>query len=705
MKNLFLLFGLLLSTMVVFSQVVLNETFSGGQMPPAGWSIDAHGTNWTIRQSATAGGQSPEAGMSWSPEFSGATRLISPVTDLAGNSVVLLQFRQTIDFYSGSFQIGVATRKDGGAWTNAWTRTVTAGTTAEQISVPISDANVNSSTFQFCIFFNGSSYNINDWYLDDIVLTIPAEVDAAMSSIEVPTYFTGSRDVKGKITNMGTTVINSFKFEWQVGEGDIHSNTIVGQNLSLGSIYNYTSSDQVSLEAGNYNLRVWVTNVNGIVGSDDMPANDTLSKVLKIPTQTVPRMPFFEEFTSSTCAPCASFNNGVFNPFIAQNGEEIVLVKYQMNWPGNGDPYYTEEGGSRRNYYGVNAVPMLFVDGKNTATSSPGVNTAFANSQLNPAFVTINGYYTISGNEVAIAADLTAYTDIQDATLHVVIFEGITTDNHATNGETEFHHVMMRLLPDGNGTQAVLESGIPLAVNHVVDMTGTNVEEMEDLQVAVFLQDNVTKEIFQASYAALSGALVAITPANNSTGVLVDEPMSVEFNVPVRMTGGGEITNANVASLITLEGVVTRAPVAFTAEINEAKTIITVTPVENLAANSMYMLSVNPVENTSGTASFETISYFTTQNDVGVIQQDKRQIVLYPNPASDVVNVRITGETGKTNQVQILNSTGMVMPAVEVKGTGSGNFRINVSSLPAGIYLLKIDGTEGSISTAFVVKK
>ncbi|MEZ5197672.1 MAG: hypothetical protein R2764_15170 [Bacteroidales bacterium] len=33
----------------------------------------------------------------------------------------------------------------------------------------------------------------------------------------------------------------------------------------------------------------------------------------------------------------------------------MTLVKYQMNWPGVGDPYYTE-GGAERNYYGVSWV-------------------------------------------------------------------------------------------------------------------------------------------------------------------------------------------------------------------------------------------------------------------------------------------------------------------------------------------------------------
>lgn len=706
MRKLFLLFGLFSVTLMGFSQVVINEDFSSGQMPPSGWTIDAHASNWAVRQSANAGGQSPEAGMSWSPEFNGATRLISPEINLTGNSTVLLQFRQMIDHYGNSYQIGVATRSNGGTWTNAWTRTVTTSAAAEQISVPISDANVNSSTFQFCIFFSGNSYNINDWYLDDIVLTIPATLDAALTAINVPTYFTGSRDVTGKITNMGITTVNSFKLEWQVDDGDIHTDYIVGQSLGLGSVYNFTGTDPISLEAGIYDLKVWVTNVNGTTGSDDVPENDTLTKVLRIPTQTLPRKPFFEEFTSSTCAPCASFNNSVFNPFIAQHEEEIVLVKYQMSWPSPGDPYYTEEGGTRRAYYGVNAVPMLFVDGKNTATTSPGVNTAFNNSLLNPAFVQIEGHYTISGNEIAINADITAYTDVENATLHVVIFEGMTTQNTGNNGETSFHHVMMRLLPDGNGSQVVLESGLPYAINHVVDMTGTNVEEMEDLQVAIFLQDNVNKEIFQAAYATLAGALVDITPENFATEVLIDEPLYIEFSVPVRMIGGAEITGENVASLITLEEVEADGiPVPFTAEINAGKTLITVTPDENLQMNTHYLLLVDAVENSNGLASYDASSFFTTQSNVGVPVLDKSRIVIYPNPASDILNVSIPAVTGKTQLVQIFNSAGIFQPAVEVKDTGKGNFSINIRSLPAGIYLLKVNGSTGSASAAFVIKK
>jgi len=701
MKKLSLLFVIIMSIVTLHAQVVLTEDFSGGVMPPAGWTIDAHGGNWTIRSSANSGGVSPEAGMSWSPQFNGATRLISPVIDLTDESTVLLQFRHMIDHYSGNYQIGVATRKDGGDWTNAWTRTITTSVAGEQVAVAISDANVNSATFQFCIFFNGSSYNINDWYIDDVQLLIPANRDAALTSIDVPTYFTGSKQVKGKITNLGLTPVTSFKYEWQVGDGAIHSNYVVGQNITLGQVYSFTATDQVSLEAGIYDLNVWVSDVNGITGSDDIPGNDTATKILRIPTQTVDRKPLFEEFTSSTCAPCASFNSSVFNPFIATNGEQLVLVKYQMNWPGSGDPYYTLDGGQRRTYYGVNAVPMLFTDGKNTATSSTAVNTAFNNSLQNPAFVNIAGYYTISGMDVSIDANVTAYTDIDDATLQVVVFEGVTTGNIASNGETEFHHVMMRCLPDGNGSPAIMGSGIPMPVSHVVDMTGTNVEEMDDLQVAIFLQDNVTKEIFQAAYATLSGALVNITPANNATEVLIDEPLIINFSEAVQMPGGQPITNDNVASLITFEMSGAKGtPVPFTATIDNNAMQIVITPDAALQMSTAYDLTVAAVENLNGLATYEASSHFTTQTNVNVLKPENNSVSLYPNPAHNLINV--TFEGGIASDINIFNSVGAKVETASIS-TLRGRLIIVVENMQPGMYFMRFVSQGQVFTTRFVV--
>lgn len=530
----------LVAGLMVNAQEVLNEDFSGA-FPPAGWSIDAHAANWSAENSAAAGGVAPEAFFSWSPQFSGATRLISPELNLSGESTILLQFRHFIDHYSGTYQIGVATRSNGGAWTNAWAVNITAPVNATTVMVPITDANVNSSTFQFCIFFNGSSYNINSWSIDDVLLSIPSEVDGTVSALAVPTYFVGSTDVNGTLANVGTTNITSYTINWKLDDGGVNSDVVTDQNIALGQVVEFSSTHTLTPEPGVHNLSVWVSGINGSSSGDNNPANDTLSKTLRIPTQTVSRTPMFEEFTSSTCAPCASFNNSVFNPFLSQNEEDLVYVKYQMNWPGSGDPYYTDEGGVRRNYYGVNAVPMLYVDGKNAATTSPGVNTAFNNSIANPAFVEIDSYYAIDGDNIIVKGQFLSYADLAAATMHIVVFEGITTGNVASNGETEFHHVMMKLLPDGYGTQLpAVASGTPFVFDHTFNMASTNVEEMSDLQVAIFLQDDATKEVFQSAYADLSG--VGVTSREVVKLRVYPNPVTDMINLTIPHSAGNNFT-------------------------------------------------------------------------------------------------------------------------------------------------------------------
>ncbi|MEA2041791.1 MAG: hypothetical protein U9N85_04485, partial [Bacteroidota bacterium] len=75
------------------------------------------------------------------------------------------------------------------------------------------------------------------------------------------------------------------------------------------------------------------------------------------------RTALYEEFTSSTCPPCYTFNISYFNDsYLSSNAGTFTLIKYQMSWPSPGDDYYTEEGGTRRSFYGISGVPTLYLD-------------------------------------------------------------------------------------------------------------------------------------------------------------------------------------------------------------------------------------------------------------------------------------------------------------------------------------------------------
>ena len=87
--------------------------------------------------------------------------------------------------------------------------------------------------------------------------------------------------------------------------------------------------------------------------------------------ETVPLKPLYEMFTSSTCGPCVAANE-VLTEVLDANPDEYTLIKYQMDWPGNGDPYYTQEGGVRKSYYGVYFVPDLYINSEQLEPANDG---------------------------------------------------------------------------------------------------------------------------------------------------------------------------------------------------------------------------------------------------------------------------------------------------------------------------------------------
>lgn len=232
--------------------------------------------------------------------------------------------------------------------------------------------------------------------------------------------------------------------------------------------------------------------------SKQQSINDIDGKVSKSKL-SVPRVPFFEEFASSTCGPCASFNS-TFNPWCLSHADNITLLKYPMNWPGSGDPYYSEDGLIRRTFYGVNAVPDLYGNGSKIATNINAVNNFYGNASSWPAFLSIDGNFSVTGTNISINANILPLQDFPPVTLHVAVFEQTTTGNATSNGETEFHNIVMKMVPDALGTIIDLNNMEIYHFSQTVSLSGTNVEDYNDLGVVFFIQDTSSKEIYQSAY-------------------------------------------------------------------------------------------------------------------------------------------------------------------------------------------------------------
>ena len=269
---------------------------------------------------------------------------------------------------------------------------------------------------------------------------------------------------------------------------------------------------------------------------------------------SVQRKPLHEVFTSSTCGNCPAANATIdavaLNP---NNIDDCTVIKYQVSWPGAGDPYNTPEVGQRRSYYGVTGVPEFYVDA-NEDTGTGYSQTKLNNYAAVPAYFEIDATHTIEGYDIVVDINITPYMDWQGK-CRIAVVEKQTTGNVGTNGETEFHNVMMKMLPNPTGLTINLTDGTPYSFQVSGNMSSTFVEEMHDLRVVVFLQDDSNKEVMQSNYSEFVPTATDIVLTDlNVTNTYSDCALGSEEEVSIEVFNFGEESISDVDVSYSIDG-------------------------------------------------------------------------------------------------------------------------------------------------------
>lgn len=659
MKKMYLLLVGLLLTGLLNAQTFLSEDFSSGDMPPSGWICLPLSSGWEISSTSMAGGISPECKFDGFASNSTA-RLISPGIDMTSTNTAILMFKHYYIKAGSGITIGVAI-KDGVDWVPVWEETPNQNIGPEDVSILLTGDQIASSNFKFCFYLSGNLASVDDWYIDDILLFAPSEFDAKLATIVTPDIITVPSPVIGSIINLGSTVVQEVNVTWVSYAGIERDSTFTNLNLDLLETAEFTFDGMWVSPPGPHDLKMWINTVNGQQDMDQ--TNDTLVKPIDFQSVVFQRLPLFEEFTSSTCGPCKSFNVS-FVPWTVTHADEITLIKYQMNWPGSGDPYYTAEAGTRRNYYGVNSVPDLFCNGNGIGASVSAAGTALTNaSQLTSPF-DIASTFSMSGSNITITTNILPFTS-SSAKVHNVIIEKVTTGNVGSNGETEFHHVMMKMMPGANGSTETFVSGQPTQLVYNYDLSTTFVEDFNDLMVVVIIQDGSTKEVLQSAY-GLDGVVFSNEARLNSITLdgtpLEDfDPDVYEYDVKLPI---GTVEEP------VLDGV----------------------PMDDKALKIINMAFVIP-----GTASikvfaenlFNSKEYFInySYDNVGKEESPQNLISVYPNPAYD--KLFIIGL--ENSNISLMSTSGRV---VLQKNNFSGS-SLDISNLSRGVYIMNIRLDDG----------
>ena len=652
--------------------MLIQESFDNEAFPEE-WYFAGDGVeNWSIVTSANAGGTANELKLSWKPEFSGIARFVSPAVDLTGISSVRMLFKHCLERYPGTNRIGVATSIDDGAtWHEAWAQDFTDdGQYVFDGDIVTSDMGHNA--VRFCIFYQGNTYYLYNWYFDDIEIFTMENLDLGIKGPTFPSFVdAGNVEMGMRLFNYGVTAVNSVEASYQVdGQEAVVETFNVGINsMEDGTI---TFATPASLAPGTHNIALTINKVNGV--ADDDASNNTLSQTLSVALGSVQRIPMIEHFSSSTCTPCVQVNQAMAT-LTANNPGKYTYTKYPMSWPAYGDPYYTEEGGVRKLYYGCSAVPQLILDGENIGYTSVSQQNLDHHYET-PAFADIRGTFTVNGTTISVTTDIMSYVNMDNARVYVAVNEKTTTGNVGDNGETEFHHIMMKMLPDAEGTRISINAGEYQRLEFSFDLSTTHVEEMDDLEVAVWLQEYVSKEIFNSHFMyenaehPYPAENLALDNAAEDESILIlrwEAPAQghpTGYNVFVNGVLVAENTNAMSYSFASEEG-------AFY-----------VAEVQALYADDM--TSIRAVA--------------TKQNTWSVGENADNGCRLYPNPASTMLRIETESPM---QQVEVFDLLGRL---VLRENPNANSACIDLSHCENGVYFVQILHENGAQQVQKVVK-
>ena len=323
--------------------------------------------------------------------------------------------------------------------------------------------------------------------------------------------------VEADFVNNGAQTLTSATFNYSVNGGTPVTSSLSSLSIASGSSGTLSSGTNWNPSTtGNYEIKAWLSGLNGS-NTDANMSNDTVSLTIQVVTALTQRYPLYETFTSSTCAPCTPANTTMEAVFDDNPGEHNS-IKYQMSWPGTGDPYYFSEGGDRRTFYGINSVPRVEIDGGWDGNGNSLTQAVYDYHQNQPAFVQMSATWSRWSKTIETDVTITPLADVSSNNLKLfaAIYSIRDTANVKTNGETEFFHVVKKLMPSSSGESlSALTSGstvskqlsytfngtyvLPPSAQSPVNLsTNHTVEDFSNLGVILWIQDASTKEVLQS---------------------------------------------------------------------------------------------------------------------------------------------------------------------------------------------------------------
>ncbi len=224
------------------------------------------------------------------------------------------------------------------------------------------------------------------------------------------------------------------------------------------------------------------------------------------------RKVLIEHFTNISSR-ISSNTNQLVDTIAKSNPDDVIYIQYHTNFPGN-DQYYNdnpEDASARILYYGLSRTPYSFIDGGSDhdnyaslydySISSIDANEVARRSLINTLFdIDINadateGVLTVNGTIKALDE-----VNAENLTLYLAVTEKENREEEAANGDTVFMNVFRKMIPDAGGLN-LKKSWTKDEIVTVPSQSWMieNIRDNSKIEVIAFLQNNVTRVVYQAA--------------------------------------------------------------------------------------------------------------------------------------------------------------------------------------------------------------
>jgi len=234
--------------------------------------------------------------------------------------------------------------------------------------------------------------------------------------------------------------------------------------------------------------------------------------LLQMSVNAQERIVLLEQFSNSSCGPCAQSSPPVYN-FANNNPENAIAISYHTGFPYTNDSMHLEnpvDANQRVSFYAVVGVPYSIMDGNVFRGSSssfiPNISSNVNNRKA------VDSQYNISTTGVSLSNNilsgsfqfesLLAANANENLVAHIVVIEknvlkSSYLSSPGNNSQTQYGYVMRKMFPNAAGTVLINKD---LNGSDEVNFSWTldNIKDESEIRIVAFVQNLDTKEVFQS---------------------------------------------------------------------------------------------------------------------------------------------------------------------------------------------------------------